>query len=105
MTNGKKVLLRDIVITVATVVLLALMVAGKLSPYIYSRIVGMAALLGGIYYVQHAFRQKEHSNLFLRLKGDERKIPTTTGHRILTAGLACGMIVCGLVLLSIGLNH
>ena len=105
MTNGRNRILRDLAILVAGVALIAAVLSGVVMPYFSGRIVGVLGVLAGIYYLQLAFRQKEHSNLFRRLEGDERKIPTTTAHRILTVSLAVGMIVCGVILLRIGLHH
>jgi uncharacterized membrane protein YfcA len=105
MTSRRKRVLRDAAILVAGTCLIAAVFSGAIGPYFPGRILGIAGLLAGVYYLRLAFRQKEHSNLFRRLKGDEQKIPTTTGHRILNASLAMGMITCGAILLWTGLHH
>jgi uncharacterized membrane protein YfcA len=105
MPSGRKRVARDVAILVAGGALIAAVLSGRIMPYFPAGILGVAGLLAGIYYLQLAFRQKEHSNLFRRLEGDERIIPTTIRHRIFTATLAVGMLICGAVLLWISVDR
>lgn len=72
---------------------------GRVNPILAGKVLGIAGLLYGAYFFFIALYQKEHSNLFLRLRGDHRKIPTTRWHRAMNLVLATGMIMCGFVLL------
>ena len=72
---------------------------GRINPILAGKIIGIAALLYGAYSLHRAFYQKDHSNVLLRLQGDNRRIPTTRSHRAMNVVLATGMVACGLALL------
>jgi hypothetical protein len=88
--------------------LLIIIVAGiftrRISPILGGKFLGIAGLLYGAYFFFRALYQKEHSNFLLRLRGDDRTIPTTRSHRTMNLVLATGMIMCGFVLLWIHLH-
>ena len=71
----------------------------RIKPILAGKVLGIAGLLYGAYRFVRALYQKEHSNLLLRLRGDDRKIPTTKRHRAMNLVLATGMIMCGFALL------
>jgi hypothetical protein len=69
------------------------------------RIVGVAFSLAGLYMIVRSSSQEKHSNLALRLRGDENKIPTTQKHRILTVSLATVVMLSGLFLVWMGITN
>ena len=71
----------------------------RINPLLAGKILGVAGLLYGTYRLFRALYQTDHSNVLLRLRGDNRRIPTTKWHRAMIVALATGMIVCGFVLL------
>jgi len=72
---------------------------GRINPMLAGRLLGIAGLLYGAYFFFRALYQKEHGNLFLRIRGDDRKIATAKWHRAMMLVLATGMIMCGFALL------
>ena len=81
--------------------LLSAIFAGRINPRLGGKVLGVAGLTYGAYFFYRAGYQKEHSSLLLRLRGDDRKIPTTRLHRATMMILAAGLIACGLALLHI----
>jgi hypothetical protein len=72
---------------------------GRINALVAAKVLGIAGLLYGAYFFYRAFYQKDHSNILLRLRGDDRRIPTTKSHRTMNLVLASGMIMCGFALL------
>jgi hypothetical protein len=72
---------------------------GRINPILAGKVLGIAGLLYGAYVFLRALYQKEHGNLLLRLRGDDRRIPTTKWHRAVNLLLATGMIMCGFAFL------
>lgn len=80
-------------------VLVSSVFTGRINPMLAGKILGIAGLLSGAYFFFRSLYQKEHGNLLLRLRGDDRRIPTTKRHRAMNLVFATGMIVCGAALL------
>jgi hypothetical protein len=95
----KKVLLLEVLRSVIPIIILGGIFTGRIPPLLAGKVLGIAGLLFGAYWLHRAFAQKEHSNALLRLRGDDREIPTTKWHRAMNIVLAIGMIVCGFALL------
>jgi hypothetical protein len=72
---------------------------GRINPTLAGKVLGIGGLLYGAYFFFRALYQKEHGNLVLRLRGDDRRIPTTKWHRAVNLVLATGMIMSGFALL------
>lgn len=81
------------------IVIVAGIFTGRINPMLAGKVLGIAALLYGAYFSYRAFYQKDHSNVLLRLRGNDRRIPTTRSHRTMNLVLAAGMIMCGFALL------
>jgi len=86
---------------VLMVLLLSGIFTGRINPRLGGRILGVAGLTYGAYFFYRAAYQREHSNLLLRVRGDDRKIPTTRLHRTTMVILAAGLMACGIALLHI----
>jgi prolipoprotein diacylglyceryltransferase len=100
LTTKKSVLLVEGLKLVLGIVLVSIVwTTSRINPTLVGKIVGVAGLLYGAYFFFRALYQKDHSNVLLRLRGDDRRIPTTEGHRALNLVLAAGMIICGFALL------
>jgi hypothetical protein len=81
------------------IVLVSGIFIGRINSMVAGKVIGIAALLYGAYFFYRAFYQKDHSNVLLRLRGDDRRIPTTKSHRTMNLVFATGMIMCGFALL------
>jgi len=81
------------------IVLVSSVFTGRINPMLAGKALGIAGLLYGAYFFFRALYQKEHGNLLLRLRGDDRRIPTTKWHRAMNLLFATGMIMCGVALL------
>ena len=100
LTSKKSVLLGEALKLALGIVLVSIVwMTSRINPTLVGKIVGIAGLLYGAYFFFRALYQKDHSNVLLRLRGDERRIPTTKRHRTLNLVLATGMIICGFALL------
>lgn len=100
LTVKKRVLLVEALKLALGIVLVSIVwTTSRISPMSIGKVVGIAGLLYGGYFFFRALYQNDHSNVLLRLRGDDRRIPTTKRHRALNLVLATGMIICGLVLL------
>ncbi len=100
LTIKKSVLLVEVLKLALGIVLVSIVWAtSRIDPTLVGKIVGFAGLLYGAYFSFRALYQQDHSNVLLRLRGDDRRIPTTKAHRVLNLGLATGMIICGFALL------
>lgn len=95
----KSVLILEVLKLALLIVLVSSVFTGRINPTLAGKVVGMASLLYGAYFFFRALYQKEHGNLLLRIRGDDRRIPTTKWHRALNLVLATGMIMCGFALL------
>ena len=95
----KNVLMFEVLKIGLLIVLVSGIFTGRINPMLAGKVIGIAGLLYGAYFFYRAFYQKDHSNVFLRLRGDDRRIPTTKSHRIMNVVLATGMIMCGFALL------
>ena len=81
------------------ILLVSSVFSGRINPRVAGKVFGIAWLLYGAYFFFRALYQKEHGNLLLRLRGDERRIRTTTWHRAMNLILATGMMIGGFALL------
>lgn len=81
------------------IVLVISVFTGRINPMLAGKVLGIAGLLYGAYFFFRALYQKEHGNLLHRLRGDDRRIPTTKRHRAMNLVFATGMIMCGAALL------
>jgi hypothetical protein len=102
----KRVLIFEVLKLGLLLVLVGSLLSRRLNPLVAGLVLGkaglvlgIAGLLYGAYTFYRALCQKEHSNVLLRLRGDDRKIPTTKWHRAMNVILATGMIACGFGLL------
>jgi hypothetical protein len=99
-TTKKSVLLVEVLKLAVGIVLVSIVwTTSRNNPTVVGRIVGIGGMLYGAYFFFRALYQKDHSNVLLRLRGDDRRIPTTNGHRVLNLVLAVGMIICGFAVL------
>jgi hypothetical protein len=89
----KKVLLLEVLRLVIPIVILGAIFTGRIPPLLAGKVPGIAGLMFGVYFLNRALVQKEHSNVLLRLRGDDRRIPTTKWHRAMNVILAIGRIV------------
>ena len=100
LTTKKSVLLVEVLKLVLGIVLVSIVwTTSRINPTLVGKIVGIAGLLYGAYFFFRALYQNDHSNVLLRLRGDDRRIPTTKRHRAMNIILAMGMIACGFALL------
>jgi prolipoprotein diacylglyceryltransferase len=97
----KNVLLRELLKLGFLIILVSSIFTRRINPILAGRVLGTAGLLYGAYSFYRALYQKDHSNLLLRLRGDERRIPYTKWHRVINMILAAAMIVCGVALLLV----
>src|ERR1700683_363130 len=95
----KSVLMFEVFKVGVLIILVSGIFTDRINPKLAGKVLGIAGLLYGAYRFVRALYQKEHSNLLLRLQGDDRKTPTTKRHRAMNLVLATGMIMCGFALL------
>jgi hypothetical protein len=95
----KSVLIFEVFKVGVLIILVSGIFTGRINPILAGKVLGIAGLLYGTYLFFRALYQKEHANLLLRLRGDDRTIPTTKWHRAMNLVLATGMIMCGFALL------
>jgi hypothetical protein len=95
----KNVLLLEVLKLGLLIIIVTGIFTGRINPILAGKVLGIAGLLYGAYSFFRALLQKEHGNLLLRLRGDDRRIPTTRWHRAMNLVLATGMIMCGFALL------
>ena len=100
LTIKKGVVLVEVLKLALGIVLVSIVwTTSRINPALVGKIVGIAGLLYGAYFFFRALYQKDHSNVLLRLRGDNLRIPTTKRHRALNLVLATGMIICGFAML------
>jgi hypothetical protein len=95
----KSVLMFEVLNLGVLIILVSSVFTGRINPMLAGEVPGIAGLLYGAYFFFRALYQKEHGNLLLRLRGDDRRIPTTKWHRAMNLLFATGMIMCGVALL------
>jgi len=95
----KSVVMFQVLKLAILIVLVSSVFTGRIYPRLAGKVLGIAGLLYGAYFFFRALYQKEHGNLLLRLRGDDRRIPTTKWHRAMNLILATGMMMCGFALL------
>ena len=98
-TSKKGVLMFEVCKLGVLIILVSSIFTGRINPMLAGNVLGIAGLLYGAYFFFRALYEKEHANILLRLRGDDRKIPTTKRHRAMNIVLATGMIMCGFALL------
>jgi hypothetical protein len=73
----KNVLMFEVLKLGLLIILVSSVFTGRINPVLAGKVLGIAGLLYGAYFFFRALYQKEHGNLLLRLRGDDRRIPTT----------------------------
>lgn len=95
----KNVLMFEVLKLGLLIILVSGIFTGRINQVLAGKVLGIAGLLYGVYFFFRALYQKEHGNFLLRLRADNRRIPTTKGHRAMNLVLATGMMMCGVALL------
>jgi hypothetical protein len=88
----KSVLMFEVLKLGLFIVLVSGIFTGRINPILAGKVLGIAGLLYGTYFFYRALFQREHGNLLLRLRGDDRRIPPVfdipdTGQRLDSQGL------------------
>jgi len=75
LTTKKNVLLVEVLKLALGIVLVSIVwTTSRINPTLVGKIAGIAGLLYGAYFFFRALYQKDHSNVLLRLRGDNRRI-------------------------------